>query len=255
MKVIEITNLSKIYGFGDATTIALDEVSLSIDRGEFVAIMGPSGSGKSTLLNLIGLLDTPTHGSYILDNRPVAGLSANARAKVRREQIGFIFQSFNLLQHMTVIDNVALPLMYRGIGHVERLERASTTLRKLGLGNREYYMPNQLSGGQIQRVAIARALANNPSIILADEPTGNLDSKTSATIMATLKDLNKQGNTIIMVTHDANLATNASRIIHVIDGRIAQSKKPRTTRKPRLATTKKTKVSATIKKKSSRSAK
>lgn len=222
MSVITIHNLSKVYGSGDASTVALDEITLSVEKGEFVAIMGPSGSGKSTLLNLIGLLDTPTTGVYKLDNTPVAGLSANRRAKIRREQIGFIFQSFNLLSRMTVIDNVALPLMYSGVGHVERLERASKILAKLGLKEREYYMPNQLSGGQTQRVAIARALVNNPSLILADEPTGNLDSKTGKTIMETLKDLNEQGNTIIMVTHDPDLAKYASRIVRVVDGRIEE---------------------------------
>jgi len=215
-----MSGVSKVFGFGDTATIALDEVALEIDKGEFAAIMGPSGSGKSTLLNLIGLLDTPTRGSYTLDGRPVAGLGNSARARIRREQIGFIFQSFNLLSRMTVIDNVALPLMYSGVGHVERLERASTMLRRLGMGDREYYFPSQLSGGQIQRTAIARALVNNPSIILADEPTGNLDTKTGLTIMDALKDLNEQGNTIVMVTHDPNLAKYARRIIHVVDGQI-----------------------------------
>jgi putative ABC transport system ATP-binding protein len=165
MSVIEIKGLSKVYGFGDATTIALDEVTLSVDKGEFLAIMGPSGSGKSTLLNMIGLLDTPTGGQYRLDGKPVSGLGGNARARIRRQQIGFIFQSFNLLPRMTVIDNVALPLMYAGVGTTERLERASVILKKLGMQQREYYYPNQLSGGQAQRVAVARALANNPSII------------------------------------------------------------------------------------------
>lgn len=214
--------VSKVYGVGDATTIALDEVNLNIDRGEFVAIMGPSGSGKSTLLNLIGLLDTPTQGTYRLDDQPVGGLSKNARARVRRQQIGFIFQSFNLLPRMTVIDNVALPLMYAGVGSTERLERASIILKKLGLGEREYYFPNQLSGGQAQRVAVARALANNPSIILADEPTGNLDSRASATIMELLKDLNDQGNTLIMVTHSPELAAYAQRLIRLEDGRVVK---------------------------------
>ena len=221
MSVIEINGVSKVYGFGDATTIALDEVSLNVERGEFVAIMGPSGSGKSTLLNIIGLLDTPTHGIYKLDEQPVGGLSGNARARIRRQQVGFVFQSFNLLGRMTVIDNVALPLMYAGVGTTERLERASVILNKLDMGQREYYYPNQLSGGQSQRVAIARALANSPSIILADEPTGNLDSQNSDIIMALLKDLNEQGNTLIMVTHSPELAAYAGRIIKMEDGRIA----------------------------------
>jgi len=234
-----MSGISKIYGLGDATTIALDDIEMSVDKGEFVAIMGPSGSGKSTLLNLIGLLDTPTHGSYMLNERPVANLGNNARARVRREQIGFIFQSFNLLSRMTVIDNVALPLMYRGVGHVERLERASTILRRLGLGEREYYLPNQLSGGQIQRVAIARALVNNPAIILADEPTGNLDTKTGLSILDTLKDLNEQGNTVIMVTHDPDLAKYAQRTIHVVDGQIKARHAPAAA-KPRKKPAKKT---------------
>lgn len=220
MSVIELHSISKVYGFGDATTIALDGVDLTVEKGEFVAIMGPSGSGKSTLLNVIGLLDTPTHGSYKLDGIPVAGLSANRRALIRRQQVGFIFQSFNLLPRMTVIDNVALPLMYAGVGHVERLERASAILAKLGLSDREYYFPSQLSGGQVQRVAIARALVNNPSLILADEPTGNLDTKTGSTIMDALKSLNEQGNTIIMVTHDPDIAVYAQRIVHVVDGKV-----------------------------------
>jgi putative ABC transport system ATP-binding protein len=220
MAVIEITNLSRVYGFGEATTIALDNVSFEVSKGEFVAIMGPSGSGKSTLLNIIGLLDTPTHGSYKLDGKPVAGLGGNARAKIRREQIGFIFQSFNLLPRMTVLDNVALPLMYKKVGLTKRLEAASKILNQLGLGNREYYRPNQLSGGQTQRVAIARALVNKPSIILADEPTGNLDSKTGAELADVFNKLNKAGNTIIMVTHDAELAQHASRVINLLDGGI-----------------------------------
>jgi putative ABC transport system ATP-binding protein len=223
MSVISMAGVSKVYGFGDASTIALDDVSLEVDKGEFLAVMGPSGSGKSTLLNLIGLLDTPSQGSYMLDGKPVAGRGNSARAKIRREQIGFIFQSFNLLNKMTVIDNVALPLMYSGVGHVERLERASTILKNLGMGEREYYFPNQLSGGQTQRAAIARALANNPSIILADEPTGNLDSKTGKKIMDTLKDLNEQGNTIVMVTHDPVIAKYASRTVHVVDGKIEET--------------------------------
>lgn len=225
MPIISMANISKVYGFGDAATIALDNVSLEVDKGDSLAVMGPSGSGKSTLLNLIGLLDTPSQGSYTLDGRPVSGLGNSARAKIRREQIGFIFQSFNLLNKMTVIDNVALPLMYSGIGHVERLERASIILKKLGLGDREYYYPNQLSGGQIQRTAIARALSNNPSIILADEPTGNLDSQTGKKIMDILKDLNEQGNTIVMVTHDENVAKYAKRKIHVVDGQITETAK------------------------------
>lgn len=223
MSVIEIRDMSKVYGMADAATVALDEATINIERGEFVAIMGPSGSGKSTLLNMIGLLDTPTSGQYILDGQPVAGLSGNARARIRRQQIGFIFQSFNLLPRMTVIDNVALPLMYSGIGKTERLERASIILKKLDMGQREYYYPSQLSGGQAQRAAIARALSNNPSLVLADEPTGNLDSKNSDIIMGLLKELNEQGNTLVMVTHDPEIAAYAHRTVHMKDGRIAKT--------------------------------
>lgn len=225
MPVIEISEVGKVYGLGEASTIALADVNLKIEAGEFVAVMGPSGSGKSTLLNIIGLLDTPTVGSYLLDGQPVAGLSESRRAKIRRERIGFIFQSFNLLNRMTVIDNVALPLMYSGVSHVKRLKKASKILGKLGLNEREYYYPNQLSGGQTQRVAIARALVNDPAIILADEPTGNLDTKTGQTIMETLVQLNKEGNTVIMVTHDDRLSAYAHRIIHVIDGQVIEQSK------------------------------
>src|SRR5665811_2238644 len=200
MALIELVDISKIYGLGDATTVALDDINLKIDKGEFVAIMGPSGSGKSTLMNIIGLLDTPSFGSYHLDSQPVSNLSSNTRAKIRRDKIGFIFQSFNLLPRMRVIENVALPLMYSGSDHVQGLERASEVLKSLDMQNREYYFLNQLSGGQMQRVAIARALVNKPSLILADEPTGNLDSKNGVVIMELLKELNEKGNTIVMVT-------------------------------------------------------
>jgi putative ABC transport system ATP-binding protein len=237
MALLELQNIARVYGFGEATTVAVDDVNLTIEEGEFVAVMGPSGSGKSTLMNILGLLDTPTHGSYILDGKPVTGLSGNKRAEIRRNKIGFIFQSFNLLNRMTVIDNVALPLMYSGLGHVERLERASEILKKLGLSEREYYYPNQLSGGQAQRVAIARALANDPSIILADEPTGNLDTKTSERIMGVLSDIHKEGNTIVMVTHEEHMATFADRIIHVIDGKVTEQAK---TKKKSKKTTQKT---------------
>lgn len=222
MSVIKLSNVSKIYGLGDATTVAVDDVDLSIGKGEFVAIMGPSGSGKSTLMNIIGLLDTPSNGDYDLDSSPVSRLSQNARSKIRREKIGFVFQSFNLLPRMTVIDNVALPLMYSGVSHVDRLERASSILRDLDLREKEYYRPTQLSGGQAQRVAVARALVNKPSIILADEPTGNLDTKSSKNIMELLKDLHSAGNTIIMVTHNPDLAKYAQRELHIVDGKIAK---------------------------------
>jgi len=182
--------------------------------------MGPSGSGKSTLMNMLGLLDRPTHGSYMLNGHQVADLSESSRAKIRLSRIGFIFQSFNLLPKMSVIDNVALPLTYSKVPLEKRLKKASKLLKAMGLQEREYYMPNQLSGGQIQRVAIARALVNHPDIILADEPTGNLDSATSENIMSVLRDLNEAGNTIIMVTHDHSVASYANRIIRLHDGRI-----------------------------------
>lgn len=245
MAVIEISEIGKVYGFGEAATVALTDVNLTIEAGEFVAIMGPSGSGKSTLLNIIGLLDTPTVGSYKLDGEPVAGLRESQRAKIRRERIGFIFQSFNLLNRMTVIDNVALPLMYSGAGTTERLEKASEILKKLGLDEREYYYPNQISGGQIQRAAIARALVNDPAIILADEPTGNLDTATGAKIMNALEELNKEGNTVIMVTHDEHVADYAHRIVHVVDGTVIDRGKKKTPKKSdvkKKGTKKKSKV-------------
>ncbi len=255
MSVIKLSSVSKIYGLGDATTIAVDDVDLAINEGEFVAIMGPSGSGKSTLMNIIGLLDTPSHGNYTLNSKPVSKLSKNSRAKIRRDKIGFVFQSFNLLPRMRVIENVALPLMYSGASHVEGLEKASAVLDSLDMKNREYYHLNQLSGGQLQRVAIARALVNNPSIILADEPTGNLDSKNGQIIMELLKELNEKGNTIIMVTHDAKLTKYAERIVHVVDGKIVKSieqPKKQTGGKTEKETTPKKKVKNSKKSKKSK---
>lgn len=224
MPIIELENVSKVFGFGDATTVALDDVNLSVEKGEFIAIMGPSGSGKSTLMNVIGLLDRPSQGVYKLDTRNVSRLRSAARAKVRRDKIGFIFQSFNLLPRMTVLENVALPLAYKGITNVRRLHRASEILDKIGLKTREYYYPRQLSGGQLQRVAIARALINKPSILIADEPTGNLDSASNKVVMNLLKDIHKGGNTIIMVTHNVELTAYASRVVYMIDGHIHQDK-------------------------------
>jgi putative ABC transport system ATP-binding protein len=223
--VIEIYNLSKMFGISDATTVALDNVTLRIDRGEFVCIMGPSGSGKTSLMNIIGLLDTPTRGEYYLEEKPVAELSQRKRAKYRRDKIGMIFQNFNLLPGVNVIENVALPLTYRGMLHTRRLKQASKLLTTFGLHEREYYMPYQLSGGQLQRVAIARALVNQPAIILADEPTGNLDSKSSEIIMSELSDIHQKGNTIIMVTHNPEIALYADRIIQMVDGKIASDTK------------------------------
>ncbi len=218
--IIELQNVSRMYGFGEATTVALDNISLQIQKGEFVAIMGRSGSGKSTLMNIIGLLDNPTHGNYLLNGHHLSELSSKQRAQIRLRKIGFVFQSFNLLPKMNVIDNVALPLSYAGVSLERRLSRASKLLEALGLKEREYYYPNQLAGGQTQRVAIARALINKPDIILADEPTGNLDTITSENIMSVFSDLHQIGHTIIMVTHDHKVAKYASRIIELSDGRV-----------------------------------
>lgn len=220
MPIIDIQNVSKVYGFGDATTLALDEVNLTVEAGEFVAVMGPSGSGKSTLMNIIGLLDRPTHGLYKLNGRQVERLRPNRQAKVRRDTIGFVFQSFNLLPKLTVLDNVALPLAYKGMSVPRRQKRAAEMLERIGLSDREYFMPRHLSGGQAQRVAIARALVNNPNIIIADEPTGNLDSASSRLVMELLSDVHKAGNTIIIVTHNPALTRYASRVVFMHDGAI-----------------------------------
>lgn len=218
--VIVLTDLRKRFGIGDAEHYAIDGIDLTIRKGEFIAIMGPSGCGKTTLLNILGLLDSKIEGEYELEDRPVASLSVRRQARIRSQQIGFIFQSFNLVTRLNVIENVALPLVYKGTPEISRLKQASAMLHNFHLGEREYYMPYQLSGGQMQRVAIARALVNEPSIILADEPTGNLDSHSSHIIMEELSDLHKRGNTIIMVTHNPRLTTYASRVITMIDGKI-----------------------------------
>lgn len=223
--VIQLTKLTKLYGFGDAVHNALDAVNLKIEQGEFIAIMGPSGCGKTTLLNIIGLLDSADDGEYLLDGKSVERLSAKQQARVRSKQIGMVFQSFNLINRLTVLENVALPLTYKGVGRTKRLIRASDVLKTFHLQEREYYMPWQLSGGQMQRVAIARALVNEPSIILADEPTGNLDSRSSHVIMEELSELHKKGNTIIMVTHNPSLTSYASRVINMLDGKIASDRK------------------------------
>lgn len=227
MAVIKLKDVSKLYGFGDATTVALEEVSLTIEKGEFVAIMGPSGSGKSTLLNIIGMLDHPTHGGYTLDGRMVEKLKSNARAKARRDKIGFVFQSSNLLARMNVIDNVALPLAYKGRTRMKRMRIARDMLERVGLGDRAYYLPNQLSGGQVQRVAIARALVNDPAIIIADEPTGNLDSASSRLVMELISEIHKGGNTVLMVTHNPELTRYATRILYMHDGMIAYDEQKR----------------------------
>lgn len=218
--VIELKRLKKRYGIGDAEHYALDGIDLTIKKGEFVAIMGPSGCGKTTLLNILGLLDHATEGEYRLNDTSVADISSTKQAHIRSQMIGFVFQSFNLIPRLNVLENVALPLTYKGIRKAKRLMIASTTLKTFHLNEREYYMPWQLSGGQTQRVAIARALVNDPSIILADEPTGNLDSRASHIIMEELSDLHKRGNTIIMVTHNPRLTTYASRVIKMLDGKI-----------------------------------
>jgi putative ABC transport system ATP-binding protein len=223
--VIELRSLTKRYGIGDAEHSALDSVDLTIEKGEFIAIMGPSGCGKTTLLNILGLLDRSNEGEYLLDGKSVEKFSSTRHARIRSQQIGIVFQTFNLINRLTVIENVALPLTYKGILRTKRLKQASEILKNFHLSEREYYMPWQLSGGQTQRVAIARALVNNPSIILADEPTGNLDSKASHVIMEELSDIHKRGNTIVMVTHNPDLTTYASRVIHMLDGKIASDTK------------------------------
>lgn len=220
--MIELQDVSKLYGFGDATTLALDEVNLTVEQNEFMAIMGPSGSGKSTLMNIIGLLDRPTHGTYQLNSRQVARLNSDQRAKIRRDRMGFIFQSYNLLPRLTVLENVALPLSYKGVTYTHRLKAASNMLERVGLQDREFYYPRQLSGGQVQCVAIARALVNNPNLIIADEPTGNLDSTASRLVMELLSEVHKTGNTILFVTHNPELTRYANRVVYMRDGSIMQ---------------------------------
>lgn len=217
-KIIETSEISKIYKMGNQTVEALKSISIEIGKGEYVAFMGPSGSGKSTLMNIIGCLDTPTAGSYVLNNNDVSDLTENELAEIRNKEIGFVFQTFNLLPRATSLENVALPLIYAGYGKSKRDEIALKALANVGLGDRADHKPNELSGGQRQRVAIARALVNNPSIILADEPTGNLDSKTSYDIMDLFQQLHDNGNTIIMVTHEDDIAHYAHRIIRLRDG-------------------------------------
>ncbi|MDR0397625.1 MAG: ABC transporter ATP-binding protein [Candidatus Nomurabacteria bacterium] len=218
--IIELNELSKRYGIGDAEYFALSNLNLTILPGEFVMIMGPSGCGKTTLLNIMGLLDRATSGQYLLDGKAVERISRRRQARMRGNKIGFIFQNFNLVPGLNVIENVALPLVYRGYYKTRRLTVASKVLERFHLQEREYYMPWQMSGGQNQRVAIARALVNNPSIILADEPTGNLDSRNSHIVMEELKEIHDQGNTIVMVTHNAALTTYATRVINMLDGQI-----------------------------------
>ena len=220
--MISLTNIVKRYMMGEEEIMALAGVDLSIARNEYVALIGPSGSGKSTLMNLLGCLDTPSEGKYILNGRDTSTMNDNELAKVRNQEIGFIFQSFHLLPRMSVLQNVMQPLVYRGIPAAERAKLAAQALNKVGLGDRMAHRPNQLSGGQRQRVAIARALVGNPSILLADEPTGNLDSKTSAEIMALFDELHQQGQTVIVVTHEPDIAAHCHRTLRVSDGKIVQ---------------------------------
>lgn len=236
--LIKITGISRIYQIGSETIYALRNVDLNIFKNEYVALMGPSGSGKSTLMNILGCLDTPSTGEYILNNNSVAKMSDNELADVRNKEIGFVFQTFNLLPRSSTLDNVALPLVYSGMPKAEREARAAEVLKQVGLENRMKHKPNELSGGQRQRVAIARALVNNPAIILADEPTGNLDSKTSVEIMGLFEEIHKNGNTIILVTHEEDIALHAHRIVRLKDG-LVESDNPNkniTTYKTRLQT-------------------
>ncbi|MCZ6900985.1 MAG: ABC transporter ATP-binding protein [Bacteroidetes bacterium] len=222
--LIQITEISKIYRMGAETIDALQSITLQIQKGEYIAFMGPSGSGKSTLMNIIGCLDRPTSGNYILNGQDVSNLNENELADIRNKEIGFVFQTFNLLPRSSSLDNVALPLVYAGIGKSQRDKKAMASLESMGLGDRALHKPNELSGGQQQRVAIARALVNDPAIILADEPTGNLDSKTSFGIMELFQELHQKGNTIIVVTHENDIAHFAQRIIHLNDGLISSDK-------------------------------
>jgi putative ABC transport system ATP-binding protein len=226
-KIIEIKDLTKVYGVGDVAVQALRGVTATVEQGEFVAIMGSSGSGKSTLMNILGCLDRPTSGTYILDGQDVSRLNKNQLASVRNKKIGFVFQSYNLLPRFTAVKNVALPMLYNGQARnsdKERVERAMTILGSVGLGDRARHRPNELSGGQQQRVAIARALINTPSIILADEPTGNLDTRSSMEIMDVLRQLHEQGATIVMVTHEVDIANRAGRVMYLQDGQIVSDR-------------------------------
>jgi putative ABC transport system ATP-binding protein len=221
--LIHIANIEKRYELGDQIVYALRKIDLDIQRGEYVALMGPSGSGKSTLMNIIGCLDSPTSGTYILNNKVVSDMHDSELSQIRNQEIGFIFQTFNLLPRLTALENVALPLVYAGVSRAERFAKAEKALKEVGLSDRVKHKPNELSGGQRQRVAVARALVNNPSILLADEPTGNLDTKTSQEIMALFEEIHERGNTIILVTHEEDIAKYAKRVVRLRDGLIEHS--------------------------------
>lgn len=223
--MIHISDMYKIYRMGDIDINALNGVNIKIEQHEFVAIVGPSGSGKSTLMNMIGCLDTPTSGEYFIDGVKVNGLNDSQLADIRNQKIGFVFQGFNLLQKLSALENVELPLVYQGIGTKERYERSAEALNLVGLGDRLLHKPNELSGGQQQRVAIARALASNPPLILADEPTGNLDTKSGKEIITLLHELHKKGNTIVLITHDNEVAMQAKRVVRIQDGMITEDRK------------------------------
>jgi putative ABC transport system ATP-binding protein len=220
MKVIELKHIYKDYPLGENVVKVLKDINLDVHKGEYVSLMGPSGSGKSTLMNIIGALDTPTSGKYLLNGVEVDRLTDDELAGIRNKEIGFVFQTFNLLPRLTALENVMLPLIYAHVPKKERLERAREVLADVGLSDRMHHRPNQLSGGQRQRVAIARALVNNPSILLADEPTGNLDSKSSEEIMKLFDELNERGHTIIIVTHEPDIAAHTKRLVKLLDGRI-----------------------------------
>jgi putative ABC transport system ATP-binding protein len=223
--MIEIRDLVKVYEMGDIQVRALDGVSIDVDRGEFVAIMGPSGSGKSTLMNLIGCLDTPSAGTYRLNEQEVSRLDDDELARIRNKEIGFVFQTFNLLARTSAVENVEVPLVYAGVPRHERHRRAKEMLEQVGLGDRMHHQPNELSGGQRQRVAVARALVNRPSILLADEPTGNLDSRTGEEIMQLFDELNRTGNTIVLVTHEEDIARHARRVVRLRDGQVVEERR------------------------------
>jgi len=223
--LIELRDVEKLYDMGQEQVRALDRVSLDIDKGDYVAVMGPSGSGKSTLMNIVGCLDSPTAGSYRLNEREIARMDDDDLAAIRNREIGFIFQTFNLLPRTDALQNVELPLVYSGLSRRDRRKRAEEALDTVGLGERKHHRPNELSGGQRQRVAIARALVNRPSLVLADEPTGNLDSKTGDEIMGVLDEIHRQGNTIVLVTHEEELAARAARVVRVRDGRIVSDER------------------------------